>query len=587
MSRYLEFSLGPVQSFVAQARRTRDLWGGSWLLSYLAAVALNKAQQLGGVIVHPVVTSDPMFSWVAGRRTSAAPSVGSLPNHFAVEFNDPNGPREAAEQIVKEVEEEWKRIADAVWNRFFNHTEQHGNGTRDIWDRQIGDTWDHRWVATASPNGVDLARRKLWGTRMPTGEPGDKCSVIHDRQELSGYVRARGEAASQDRFWKEVRSKTGPYDLREGERLSAPAAVKRLFARLDKAALGWQPPDVHHWPSTHHLAARAWLKAIADDEPSGIRNQADNEAKALIDDSEAEGVRAAVPGVTGIDNVRGLDPTRYGDLHARLPEDQRPADPPSRFYAVLVADGDRIGELVRQNMEAASQALAEFARKVPGIVEDHGGVTVYAGGDDLLALLPFDEALQCARKLRDTFGGVFESQQVNASLSAAVVFAHAKVPLTEVIDHARRLLEDVAKEENRRDSLAVGLLRPGGLHARWVASWDSNPEERVGDVVADLQSSTDLSTSGLHRVKDVLALSCGWPRWQPGSWSEQMLDPVPLIVGELTSAQIPSGLDLEKLSKRLVALSRRSRTSFSRETQLGLDGIEVARFLGGGWKEEG
>ncbi|MDQ3773077.1 MAG: hypothetical protein M3461_01130 [Pseudomonadota bacterium] len=33
--RILHFTLGPVQGFVAQARRTRDLWGGSFLLSWL------------------------------------------------------------------------------------------------------------------------------------------------------------------------------------------------------------------------------------------------------------------------------------------------------------------------------------------------------------------------------------------------------------------------------------------------------------------------------------------------------------------------------------------------------------------------
>jgi CRISPR-associated protein Cmr2 len=36
----LHFSLGPVQGFVAQARRTRDFWAGSFILSYLAGQAM-------------------------------------------------------------------------------------------------------------------------------------------------------------------------------------------------------------------------------------------------------------------------------------------------------------------------------------------------------------------------------------------------------------------------------------------------------------------------------------------------------------------------------------------------------------------
>ena len=37
---HLHFSLGPVQGFVVQARRTRDLWAGSFLLSRLALEAM-------------------------------------------------------------------------------------------------------------------------------------------------------------------------------------------------------------------------------------------------------------------------------------------------------------------------------------------------------------------------------------------------------------------------------------------------------------------------------------------------------------------------------------------------------------------
>lgn len=36
----LQFTFSPVQSFVAQARKTRDLWSGSYLLSYLAGAPM-------------------------------------------------------------------------------------------------------------------------------------------------------------------------------------------------------------------------------------------------------------------------------------------------------------------------------------------------------------------------------------------------------------------------------------------------------------------------------------------------------------------------------------------------------------------
>jgi CRISPR-associated protein Cmr2 len=38
----LKLQIGPVQDFIAQARSTRDLWSGSYLLSWLLAAGLRK-----------------------------------------------------------------------------------------------------------------------------------------------------------------------------------------------------------------------------------------------------------------------------------------------------------------------------------------------------------------------------------------------------------------------------------------------------------------------------------------------------------------------------------------------------------------
>lgn len=42
---YFHITLGPVQGFVSQARRTRDFWAGSFLLSWLAAVAIKSSRK--------------------------------------------------------------------------------------------------------------------------------------------------------------------------------------------------------------------------------------------------------------------------------------------------------------------------------------------------------------------------------------------------------------------------------------------------------------------------------------------------------------------------------------------------------------
>lgn len=43
MKYLLSISIGPVQDFIATARRSRDLWFGSWLLSELSNSKANRA----------------------------------------------------------------------------------------------------------------------------------------------------------------------------------------------------------------------------------------------------------------------------------------------------------------------------------------------------------------------------------------------------------------------------------------------------------------------------------------------------------------------------------------------------------------
>ena len=49
----LYFTIGPVQTFVAQSRRTRDLWASSYLLSHLADVSMRAIEKAGGEIILP------------------------------------------------------------------------------------------------------------------------------------------------------------------------------------------------------------------------------------------------------------------------------------------------------------------------------------------------------------------------------------------------------------------------------------------------------------------------------------------------------------------------------------------------------
>ena len=222
-----------MQGFVSQSRRTRDVWGSSYLLAFLSAHAMHGAAQAGGSIVQPDVADDRLYLWVSGIPTSEPPRIGTVPNHFVVEVRA--DARHLAEAAVGSLDAAWLRVCDAVWARFVEPACLAGNETQAIWDRQVGSFWEVSWTSGPwSDSGNLLARRKQWRSHSPPDEPGDKCTVMHDLQELSGHVRAR-HARQQDEFWRRVNRHLG--ELRRRRRGGADnpghqAMAERLHAHL-------------------------------------------------------------------------------------------------------------------------------------------------------------------------------------------------------------------------------------------------------------------------------------------------------------------------------------------------------------------
>lgn len=622
MTTRLDVSIGPVQGFVSQSRRTRDLWGSSYLLSFLSAHAMRGAEKAGGGIVRPRVEEDELYQWVKGRRSGDPPRIGSVPNHFVAKVDGEVSvvARRAEEALM----DAWCKVHEAVWCDFVAPVEASGLDVRSIWDRQVRAFWEIAWTAADDPaqKGL-LARRKHWRDHWPPDEPGDKCTVMHDLQELSGYVRSEGkqDRDNQERFWSDLRKRVGRLDIRENERLCAVALTKRLFPKNAKKALGWNV-DGLHWPSTVHVGAVPWIKRVGTAAPELARSYADAvkavageagdfarlDANWFHSESVENGDRCPLREEYS-DDVRSKEVR--GKLKQMLREIAkktdgkagRPLGYPPKYYALLLADGDRLGKLVSElGGQTVGRALAEFTSRVQSIVEKNDGVTVYAGGDDVMAMLPLPTAIPCADKLsrryQEAFGDIGGAKN-RATLSAAVVFAHIRYPLSSVIGRAHRLLDDVAKDENGRDSLAVGVLKPGGTYCQWATTWTRRVRAPAGlDKLAAHLGEADgdpgLSSSLIYRARKMLAMLCGWDRWEPGSWGQV---PTGLDVEAFLRAEVARSLDSQEgdgTSRRadeiteLVyeLLGRSCAVEETSKGDIGMDALLLAHFLADGGRED-
>ena len=165
---FLLFQIGPVQDFIKQARKTQDLWAGSFLLSYLIAQAmLAVAKEVGpDAIIYPQLRGVPLADWfwhsqgiLPDKLRASHPNellTPSLPNRFLAVVpkdwsKDGRGLAQIAEDAVRTA---WKEIAKKVRDDITAKLqEQDGQfASWDMfWDEQVArflivDYVVHDWV---------------------------------------------------------------------------------------------------------------------------------------------------------------------------------------------------------------------------------------------------------------------------------------------------------------------------------------------------------------------------------------------------------------------------------------------------------
>lgn len=571
---FLSFSVGPVQQFIAAARTVRDLWSGSMILSYLTFKALLPVVEAAGpgAVVFPSLRGLPLFDqWLRGQPGLAglvgppeprAMKSPCLPNRFVAVVDRKTGD-DLARQCEDAAQKAWSEIAEAVkgvldanwrqcmgWDRLWNDQinnyfdvrtallpwleadgfttvsgealDVHGlvgampSEDRPGHDQQspIG-SWQHRLELSARLDAATKVIRRF-PKDSPTGEnvPG-KCSLL-------GTFEQMGPATLNEsrEFWERV-ANDPIHGIRIGrrDRFCAVSLAKRLCSRLFfRDELGLTDDDLRY-EDTATVAAAGWLEDRGLD-PARLRNKYDRWSGQWLHWGSA--------------NQDEDDPCP-ADLFRLIQQKRGEGEKPSAYYAVLMIDGDSMGEwlagkkthrvrdvyhpeLVRYfdglrgpaavqaavqagldaprpvgpAMHAAlSTALANFAvQVVPEIVEKHKGTLIYAGGDDVLALLPTRSVLDCAAELRRAFRGELDDgapagyvrkngrdllvMGPTATFSAGVAVVHYKEDLRFALQTAREA-EKRAKNAGR-DILELAVCRRSGEHGSGPVPWDLVPD---------------------------------------------------------------------------------------------------------------
>ncbi|WP_279166563.1 Cas10/Cmr2 second palm domain-containing protein [Thomasclavelia cocleata] len=148
----------------------------------------------------------------------------------------------------------------------------------------------------------------------------------------------------------------------------------------------------------------------------------------------------------------------------------------SDYLAIVQADGDGMTGLFENmgndtiKVEKFSKSCMEYTSNAAGLVKEYGGVTIYAGGDDLLFLAPIvsekdnKNILDLCESISEKFN---ELNFEDTSISFGIAINYKKFPLYESFNQAREML-DKAKglgygSEKKKNSIAINLTKASGL----------------------------------------------------------------------------------------------------------------------------
>lgn len=484
----LRVQIGPVQEFIAAARISRDLWSGSYLLSRLMAAGVHALQARPGCeLVFPDASQLSICAFFHPEHPVCmeGAEVPCLSNKL-IAYAPTDGAEETAQAVAAAIRGQWQRIIEQVWAMLPAAVRDDAERRRR-YETQAA----HHLSVEYAHLPMDLPMEEM--QRLAVG-------VEHQSPLAVALERAAKDDASRyaalyylvDHCLNAAR-KVRAFDAwNAGQGRDASWRAGQDWA---KDSLTGKEERLFRWAQDKHLFG-AWPYAEDFSHHPGdvigamtlIKRLWYREAMAELEDKLPQHNAA------------------YG------PNDSDAADDVGHYYAVLVMDGDRIGAaLTRADKYDVDEAyhrnfsakLAEFAQQKAGaIVKAHDGKLIYAGGDDVMALLPLNNALKCAQELGKAFGETMKVIREGMTVSAGIAVAHSASPLQDVVAAARGA-ESRAKNTLGRDAFSVCLMKRSGEIAEWGAKWGSGACELVA-LWQKLIKEEKISAKGAHRYAELL-----------------------------------------------------------------------------------
>lgn len=457
------FTISPVQSFIAQARKTQDLYSGSKLISDLIKSAFENFSK-EDQIIFPVKNGE------------------NLPNRFvaAVKRNNDEEVKKLGEKIENSVRNYLKSISFKAFKENVITSED----LEKNFLMQIDSFLEIYWTAyeydqSHYDESYTAAEKQLASIKNYRGfsqlvEKGKKCSICGQRNILIDVSKLRNDKK---------------YLINKDEGLCAICFTKRFYIK-------------EHYPSTAELSLYDTIHKL-ESKLSNSEIQNLKEYKSLFGEYfdaqlfykenlteqyfRKQNLDKFIKKINEINNEysrRILTPAKNNNLKI------------TPYYAMVMFDADNMGDWVAgKNLNLngklmdyqnkLSNSLHEFASSID--IKKPEGISVYSGGDDFMGFFNLNYLFARIKELYKNFISIVNTplkeylSNKKITISGGIVIAHYKTPLNIVIEECRNLEKEAKKINEDKNAFAISVMKHSGEINKAIFHWINND----GKVVID------------------------------------------------------------------------------------------------------
>lgn len=489
MKHLLLFTITPVQSFIAQSRKIRDLAAGSRMLSDLIDESISY------LIKEKAILQDEQIIF-------PFKDLKDKPNRLLT-YIETHNPQQIGNDLEKYIKIHFIDKAEEKLSKYYKKN-------LDYAIKQLEGLLKIYWVVIpASDNYAgdhEKIERLLGGVKNlrtfeQIPEKGRKCAINGEYNVTIFRPKNNDSKPHWLTYTKDVEVKKHIEHslLSDGEGLSTINFYKRVYLSAEK----------NKFNATCEIA---YMDAIS--KLTNIQNEI-NELKE-IDEQYL---------YTDSPIKKGDNSLELKKLRSKIKKELRSnkINLP-KYYTVLVFDADHLGKWIagehlanKENdllyfQQQLSERFGDFADYASKYVNGNEGSivqkgqTVYAGGDDYLGLIDLKYLFDVLKELNCKFKELIWNQLsqdakiefkrgVNPmTFSAGVAIAHYKTPLSFVLQEARKA-EKVAKDKADRNALSITVLkRSGEIHQSYF-KWFDNDNNYLPDNLAAIINALNSKAS--------------------------------------------------------------------------------------------